>query len=68
MKPMSFPIPGRPRRRQRGQSMIEYVVICAVLVAALFVPIPGTQTTASQLLANSVRGLYGSLTFFLSLP
>jgi len=68
MRPKSCNVPNCPRWRQRGQSMIEYVVICAVLAAALFVPIPGTQKSAGQLLADSVGGLYSSLTFFLSLP
>jgi hypothetical protein len=55
---------------QRGQSMIEYAVVCVALAVALLVPVPGIQPpqTVGQLLASRVHDLYDSLTFFLSLP
>ena len=52
----------------RGQSMTEYVVICTVLAAALLLPMPGSQKTVSQLLCDSIRDFYSSLTLFISLP
>ncbi|SPE25127.1 conserved exported hypothetical protein [Burkholderiales bacterium] len=55
-------------RKQRGQSMIEYAVICTALAAALFVPIPPTQQAAGELLASKIHDLYTYLTFFISLP
>ena len=55
-------------RNQRGQSMVEYAVICTALVAALFVPIPPTQQAAGELLASKIHNLYAYLTFFISLP
>lgn len=58
----------RPPGMQRGQSMVEYAVICTVLVLALFTPIPGQQMTAAQMLANALRQSYSALSYFLSLP
>lgn len=49
---------------QRGQSMIEYAVICAVLLICLF----ATQSPAGQQLAQAMRDFYADLTLFLSLP
>jgi Flp pilus assembly pilin Flp len=53
---------------QRGQSMIEYAAVGALLAVTLFVPIPGMQQTVGQLLVSKIRELYSNLTFFLSLP
>jgi len=53
---------------QRGQSMVEYLVVCSALALALFAPIPGYQETAAQLLADRLRDFYSALSFFLSLP
>ena len=50
--------------RQRGQSMIEYTVICAVLAAFLF----AAASPAGRQMADAVRAFYANLTFFLSLP
>ena len=51
-------------RRQQGQSMTEYMVVCTALVVMLF----AAGTPAGQELAQAVRNFYASLTFFLSLP
>jgi hypothetical protein len=55
---------------QRGQSMVEYVVLCAVFGLVLFLPVPGSQpsVTAAQMLANALRSFYSAVSFFLSLP
>jgi hypothetical protein len=58
----------RTRRRQSGQSMTEYAVLCAVLGAALFLPIPGQNMAAGQFLAAMLQQMYSSLSYFLSLP
>lgn len=68
MRPSSSKPAGPSRRGQLGQSMIEYVMICSVLVAALFAPMPGSQESVSQLLCDSIRDFYSSLTLFISLP
>jgi hypothetical protein len=60
----------RSRRRQRGQAVIEYLVIASLLSGALFLPVPGIQPSATvgQLLAAKIHDYYDNLTFFLSLP
>jgi len=68
MNPNLRPLTGCLRRDQRGQSMVEYVVICVALALALFAPVPGTQQAAGQLLATKIHDLYTYLTFFISLP
>jgi hypothetical protein len=52
------------RRRQRGQSMTEYVVICAVLVACLLV----AETPVGAQLAQALHNFYLDFTYFISLP
>lgn len=55
----------------RGQALTEYLVVLAVLVLVLLMPIEGPQAggrCAAVWLADSLRALYGSLAFFLSLP
>lgn len=54
-----------------GQVMPEYLVIVAVLVVLLAVPFDfaGAQgRCAAVYLADSIRGFYQSLIYFLSLP
>jgi len=55
-------ISNRNRRRQRGQSMIEYVIICSVLAICLF------ATPVGQQLTTALHDFYKYLTFFISLP
>jgi hypothetical protein len=55
------------RLTQRGQSTIEYALVAAGLAAALFV-VEYDGRTAAQYLANAVRAVYASLTYYLSLP
>lgn len=57
----------RSPARQSGQAMLEYSVIAAVLVAALFVAEYNGRTGA-QHLADMVRLFFRSLTLFISLP
>jgi len=56
-----------PRAAQRGQAMVEYAVIGAILVGALFVADFGGKTGA-QYLADMVKSFFRSLTYFISLP
>lgn len=59
---------GRLPGLQRGQSMVEYAIICAVLTVALFAPLPGDQMSAAQKLADALRQTYWALSYFFSLP
>lgn len=52
------------RLRQRGQAMIEYVILCCVLAICLF----ATQAPAGKQLAQAIHDFYTDLTLFLSLP
>ena len=55
------------RDRVTGQAMVEYLVVAAGLVAALFfVEIDGRN--GAQLLAELIRQFFRNLTYFLSLP
>jgi len=55
--------PGRVRR-QRGQSMTEYVVIAAMLALVLF----AASSPAGKELAQAFRDFYSNLIFYISLP
>lgn len=51
-------------RRQRGQSMAEYAIVCAAVMVGLFA---GNPSVAQQL-AAAVKSFYRALSFFISLP
>jgi len=68
VKPASLLDRTRAPLRVRGQAVAEYLVLCLVLVAVLFMPIPGTGQAAGALLAGKIHDFYTYLTFFLSLP
>ena len=59
-----------PIRFQRGQAIVEYMVIGFLLSLALFAPVPGItpSQTVGQLLAGKIHDFYDNVTFFLSLP
>ena len=52
---------------QRGQAAIEYLVVAAGLVLALFV-VEFVGRTGAQHLADAVRLFFQNLTYYLSLP
>ena len=56
------------RRKQSGQSMIEYAVVTGVLVWALFIAEVAGGQSAAQLLVNAVKAFFSGLTYFISLP
>ena len=51
------------RIRQAGFAMMEYCIVCALVVIVLFAS-PNTP----QQLVEAVKAFYRSLTFFVSLP
>lgn len=53
--------------RQRGQATVEYLVVSAVIVAAMFFVDVGGKSLAVTL-ADGVRDFFRNLTFFISLP
>jgi hypothetical protein len=62
------------QRRQRGQSMTEYVIACGVLAFVLFVPIagdaasPGGAKTTVELMLDGFKRAYQKFSYALSLP
>ena len=54
-------------RRQHGQAMVEYAVVAAAMVVALFV-VDFDGRTGAQFLADSIRAFFRGLTHFISLP
>jgi Flp pilus assembly pilin Flp len=54
-------------RRQRGQTMIEYVVLCVVLATALGVGMIDDTSVLRQLL-NSFQESYQRFSYAISLP
>jgi hypothetical protein len=56
-----------PERQQKGQSMVEFLIVAAALSAALFVPLPSGQNSA-QTLASAIKGSFQAFSFFISLP
>lgn len=66
-------LPARPlqpctrRAAQRGQALVEYIVVASVLATALFTFEFGGKTGA-QYLADMIRAFFRSLSYFISLP
>jgi len=55
------------RRLQRGQSMVEYLVVATAMVLGMFfIEVKGK--TSAQFMADMFRSFFKSLTYFLSLP
>ena len=66
-----FPCPARGH--QHGQSTMEYVVTCAALAVALFLPLPGSDDGAGsrntiQILLDGFEKAYQRFTHSISLP
>ncbi len=57
----------RPKR-QRGYILAEYVLVTAILVAALFLPVPTLGTSVVDWLLDAIRGFQANSTYLLSLP
>lgn len=51
----------------RGQALIEYAVVGAALIGAMFV-LEFDGRTAAQFLADAVRAFFQNMTYYLSLP
>lgn len=58
----------RPRRPPvRGQSLLEYAIVAALLAGALFV-VEYDGRTGAQYLAEMIRLTFRSFSYYLSLP
>lgn len=59
--------------RQRGQSSMEYTVVCAALAFALFYPIqdgasPDQKRTTVEIILEGFRAAYQKISYAISLP
>lgn len=55
------------RPRNRGQAMVEYMIVTGVVATALFVPTAMTDNMAlADYLARAVRAFFRSYSFLLS--
>lgn len=61
-------------KRQSGQSMMEYTVVCAALAFALFYPIrddpasPDQARTTVRIVLDGFKAAYQNITHAISLP
>lgn len=61
-------------RRQNGQAMMEYLVVCAALAFALFYPIrddpasPDRSRTTVQIVLDAFQRAYQNISYAISLP
>lgn len=61
-------------RLQRGQAMLEYLVVCAALAFALFYPIrddpasPDKARTTVQIILDGFKRAYQKISYSISLP
>lgn len=64
----------RRTQRQRGQAMLEYLVVCAALAFALFYPIrddpasPDKARTTVQIVLDAFKRAYQNVSHSISLP
>jgi hypothetical protein len=64
----------RGTQRQRGQGMLEYLVVCAALAFALFYPIrddpasPDKARTTVQIVLDGFKRAYQNISHAISLP
>jgi hypothetical protein len=54
--------------RQRGSATVEYAVVTGVVVATLFLPLPGLGESLVDTLITALRQFQDNSTFLLSLP
>ena len=46
-------INGKPQRKKKGQSTVEYIILVAAIIGALVIFVPGAFTRAYQSALNS---------------
>ena len=67
LKKIFFRVSRRFRYQQRGQSSLEYVVVCAALVFALGISMADDTSVLKQLI-EGFKTAYEKISFALSLP
>lgn len=55
-------------RRLRGSASVEYVILTLMVVATLFLPLPGLDESLFNTLITAMRQFQANSTYLLSLP
>lgn len=55
-------------KHQRGAAMVEYSVLSVIVVASLFLPLPGMDQSLVDFLLSALRQFQSNTAFLLSLP
>lgn len=55
-------------KRQRGAAATEYLVGLAIVIAALFVPVPGSGDSLINWFMETLSAFQASTTFLMSIP
>ena len=56
------------KRRQRGQSLAEYAIICGILVLALTTPVTTDNRNVVQWLKDSMKSEHSGFLYAIGLP
>ncbi len=54
--------------RQHGSVITEYTITTAIVITALFIPIPGVGLSAVDFVIQALNGFQDHSTVFLSMP
>lgn len=57
-----------PARCQTGSASVEYVVVTLVVIATLFLPLPGLDDSLVETLVTALRQFQAHTVYLLSLP
>jgi Flp pilus assembly pilin Flp len=55
-------------KRQRGVTMVEYLVVAGAMVLAVLAPVPGFDKSATQLLMDAIKENHHAYMWSMSLP
>ncbi len=55
-------------RKQQGNASVEYVMVCLILIVALFSPVLGGDQSVMGLFMDRLAGFHENSSFLLSLP
>lgn len=56
------------RSRQGGAASTEYALVTALIIATLFLPLPGSEYSVVGYCLNALRQFQANTTYLLSLP
>lgn len=59
---------GSTRQSTRGSSSVEYCVVSAVVIATLFVPLPGLDESLVNTFLMALKQFQSNTTYLMSMP